>query len=92
MPMVPTVKEATGTALDLTAWFAITLPVGVPPATAARLRDAIHAAVTAPRFAQALAVAGYLAASSTPEQLTKLVQDDSRAWRDQIRKLAITAN
>jgi tripartite-type tricarboxylate transporter receptor subunit TctC len=90
MPSVPTVKEATGTAVDATGWLAIALPIGVPPAISERLRAAIQATVSSPGFAHAMNDAGFVAATTTPQQLSQLLRDE-RTRRELVKKMGITA-
>ncbi len=56
-PDIPTVREA-GVPYDVTVWYGIIAPKGVPPQVQAKLNAAINAAVVMPEMANRLKLPG----------------------------------
>ena len=65
------------------------VPSGTPPAIVGKLSADIAQVVADPEFKNALAVRGFEAQASTPEQLTEFLDKDYVKFRDLIRKLGL---
>jgi len=89
LPEVPTFAEAGLPGVDVSLWFAVLVPGGTPPAIIKKLNADIAQVVADPEFKQALAVRGFDAMSSTPEQLAEFLDKDYVKFRDLIRKLGL---
>jgi tripartite-type tricarboxylate transporter receptor subunit TctC len=89
LPDVPTFAEAGLPGVDVSIWFAVLVPGGTPPAIVKKLNADIVQAVADPEFQQALAVRGFEAKSSSPEQLAEFMDKDYVKFRDLIQKLGL---
>jgi tripartite-type tricarboxylate transporter receptor subunit TctC len=89
LPDVPTFAEAGLPGVDVSIWFAVLVPGGTPAAIIKKLSTDIARVVADPEFKQALAVRGFDAMSSTPEQLAEFLDKDYVKFRDLIRKLGL---
>jgi tripartite-type tricarboxylate transporter receptor subunit TctC len=89
LPDVPTFAEAGLPGVDVSIWFAVLVPSGTPPAIVQKLNADIARVVGDPEFKQALAVRGFEAMSSMPEQLAEFLQKDYVKFRDLIAKLGL---
>ena len=89
LPDVPTFAEAGLPGVDVSIWFAVLVPSGTPPAIVGKLSADIAQVVADPEFKNALAVRGFEAQASTPEQLTEFLDKDYVKFRDLIRKLGL---
>src|SRR5262245_29382035 len=69
LPDVPTFAEAGLPGVDVSIWFAVLVPGGTPPAIVGKLSADIAQVVADPEFKNALAVRGFEAQASAPEQL-----------------------
>ena len=86
---VPTFAEAGLPGVDVSIWFAVLVPAGTPPAIIKKLNSDIAQVVADPEFKKALAVRGFDAMSSSPEQLAEFLDKDYVKFRDLIRKLGL---
>lgn len=86
---VPTFAEAGLPGVDVSLWFAVLVPGGTPPAVVTKLNADIARVVADPEFKQALAVRGFEAVSSSPEQLAQFLDKDYVKFHDLIRKLGL---
>ena len=89
LPEVPTFAEAGLPGVDVSIWFAVLVPTGTPPAIIKKLNSDIAHVVADPEFKKALAVRGFDAVSSSPEQLAEFLDRDYVKFRDLIRKLGL---
>ena len=81
---VPTFAEAGLPGVDVSLWFAVLVPSGTPAAIIKKLNADIVQVVADPEFKQALAVRGFEAVSSSPEQLAEFMDKDYVKFRDLI--------
>ena len=86
---VPTFAEAGLPGVDVSIWFAVLVPAGTPPVIIKKLNSDIAQVVADPEFKKALAVRGFDAMSSSPEQLAEFLDKDYVKFRDLIRKLGL---
>lgn len=89
LPDVPTFAEAGLPGVDVSIWFAVLVPAGTPPAVVSKLSADIAQVVADPEFKNALALRGFEAKSSTPEQLAEFLDKDYVKFRDLIQKLGL---
>jgi len=89
LPDVPTFAEAGLPGVDVSIWFAVLVPGGTPPAIVGKLSADIEQVVADPEFKNALAVRGFEAQASTPEELADFLDKDYVKFRDLIRKLGL---
>jgi tripartite-type tricarboxylate transporter receptor subunit TctC len=86
---VPTFAEAGLPGVDVSIWFAVLVPGGTPAAIIKKLNADIAQVVADPEFKQALAVRGFEAVASSPEQLAEFLGNDYVKFRDLISKLGL---
>jgi tripartite-type tricarboxylate transporter receptor subunit TctC len=86
---VPTFAEAGLPGVDVSLWFAVLVPSGTPAAIINKLNADIAKVVADPEFKQALAVRGFDAIASSPEQLAAFMDKDYIKFRDLIGRLGL---
>src|SRR5215467_11087718 len=89
LPDVPTFAEAGLPGVDVSIWFAVLVPGGTPPAIVGKLSADIAQVVADPEFKNALAVRGFEAQASAPEQLADFLGKDYVKFRDLIQRLGL---
>jgi tripartite-type tricarboxylate transporter receptor subunit TctC len=89
LPDVPTFAEAGLPGVDVSLWFAVLVPSGTPAAIVKKLNADIAQVVADPEFKQALAVRGFEAVSSSPQQLAEFLEKDYVKFRDLIGRLGL---
>ncbi|MDR6454126.1 tripartite tricarboxylate transporter substrate binding protein [Variovorax paradoxus] len=80
LPDVPAIAEAVP-GYNGTLWIGLFAPAGVPPEVLAKLQDATRKALAAKELRDKLEQQGVeIAAPTTPDQFSKLLQDDLAKW------------
>jgi tripartite-type tricarboxylate transporter receptor subunit TctC len=92
MPDVPTVAEAGVPGYEFTIWFAAFAPARTPKAIVARLNQVIVKSIALPEMREQLAKAGVDPETSTPEELGKLLRDETAKWARVIKASGIPLN
>lgn len=82
LPDVPTFEESGLKGFDVSLWFAVIGPKGLPPAIVARLNREIAAAIAEPDVKKAWDVQGIFPQGSSPEALGERVAHDVAKWHD----------
>ena len=80
LPDVPTVAEAGLPGYEVTAWFGLFGPAGLPAPVTSRLNAEIVRAMESKEVRERLASQGAEALSSTPEQFAAYVRDELGKW------------
>lgn len=80
LPDVPTLAEVGVRGYDLDIWVAIFAPAGTPPEIVARLHAAMARGLEAPEMRDKLAVAGMVAASTSPQFVRETVLRDTKTY------------
>ena len=83
-PGVPAVAE-TVKGYEVTSWYGIGGPAGMPPAVVGTLTRAVHAALADERLRQQFSLLGVEAAPSSPAQADKLYTDELARWAEVVR-------
>jgi tripartite-type tricarboxylate transporter receptor subunit TctC len=89
LPDVPTVAESGLPELkgfEAMAWNGVLIAAGTPRAVVDRINSALNAALQDPSVKERLKAAGLEAIGGTPEQFTKLIQDESNKWAPIIQR------
>jgi tripartite-type tricarboxylate transporter receptor subunit TctC len=89
LPEVPTFAEAGLPGVDVSLWFAVLVPSGTPAPIVKKLNADIAQVVADPNFRRALAVRGFDAVSSSPEELAQFLAKDYVKFHDLIQKLGL---
>jgi tripartite-type tricarboxylate transporter receptor subunit TctC len=85
VPKVPTAKEAGAPDYDVSNYFALLGPPGMPAATVTRIRDEVAKVLAEPDVKAQFEKQGMRASGSTPEQLADLVRTDLARWSKVIK-------
>jgi len=80
LPDVPTTGEAGLVGAEMFAWFAMFAPAGTPPDVLAKIREALGVALAKPEVKDRLVSLGITPQLSTPQDMSKLVQDEQAKW------------
>ena len=80
LPDVPTVAESGVPGYEASLWYAVVAPRGTPRSIIDRLNGAIREAVASQDVRETFAASGE-AASSTPEELDRLILRELEKWR-----------
>lgn len=83
-PDLPTMREAGFTGFDGTTWFALMGPAGLNPKIVAELNRHVNAVLRDPDLRAQFERQGAEALGGTPQDLDKLVREDSRRWANVI--------
>lgn len=83
-PDLPTMREAGFTGFDGTTWFALMGPAGLNPKIVAELNRHVNAVLRDPDLRAQFERQGAEALGGTPQELDKLVREDSRRWANVI--------
>ena len=81
MPDVPTIEQALGIQnFDVTTWFGLAGPAGMPPSVLARLNTELQKAVGSSEVRSRLAGIGGEIATTTPDQMRDRVTRELQVW------------
>ena len=86
LPNVPSIGE-TVPGYDLSVWFAIAAAAGTPRPIVEKIRAAVHGALSEPGVTEALARDGAEIETSTPEELSAIMQADYAKFGALIKSL-----
>jgi tripartite-type tricarboxylate transporter receptor subunit TctC len=89
LPDVPTFAEQGYKDYDVTAWYGVVAPAGVPDAVRDKLASAFAQAVRDPATAQKLKETGSFPLGNTPEEFAKQIEDEKNRWAGVIEKAQI---
>lgn len=90
-PGVPTVEEQGLKDVNVDMWYAFFVPARTASPVVSRLHDEIAAILKLPEVRSVFSKAGLDASSSTPVELTSVVNKDYKRWGDVIRRNSIAA-
>jgi len=82
---LPTVAEAGYPGFEVTSWYAIFGPAGLPPEVTAKLSSEIHKAVSSTDLRERLKGLGTTPIGSTPEALAAYQRSDIERWTKVVR-------
>lgn len=85
VPNVPTMAEAGIPGFDISTWFGIFVPAGVPADAAARLADAAIAALKDPATVERLARLAVVPVGNTPAEFGRFVAAEHAKYREIVR-------
>lgn len=86
-PQLPTFSELGLQALDLTQWYGLFAPAGIPTAVLASLNASLNQVLADPETAERLLADGVQVQTSTPQQLGRHVQSELAHWRQVLEGL-----
>jgi tripartite-type tricarboxylate transporter receptor subunit TctC len=88
-PEVPTVAEGGYPGFEVTAWYGVVAPAGVPKEAAGKLAGAISKALEAPGFRDKLAGMGATPVGGSPEAFGEILRRENAKWAKAIKDAAI---
>jgi tripartite-type tricarboxylate transporter receptor subunit TctC len=88
-PDVPTVAEAGYPGFEVTAWYGVVAPAGVPKNAAATLAGAISKALETPTFREKLSGMGATPVGGSPEAFGEILRRENAKWAKAIKDAAI---
>jgi tripartite-type tricarboxylate transporter receptor subunit TctC len=80
LPNVPTLDEAGVAGFDLSSWWGIVGPAGMPPDVVNKLNAAINKTLTAPEMQKFMASEGAEAKVMTPQEFSDLIHSEVQRW------------
>lgn len=89
-PDVPTFAEMGIQGVDSDNWYALFAPKGTPAAEAEKMSKAVYRSLHAPAVKSKLEASGAEVAGSTPAELAKALEADTRKWGNVVRANNIT--
>jgi tripartite-type tricarboxylate transporter receptor subunit TctC len=89
LPQVPTFSEAGQPRYDMSYWWGIAAPAATPRGLIDRLNREIVAACAKPRLREAFQQQAAMPATSTPEEMTRLLKSEIAVWREVIARAKI---
>ncbi len=84
-PSIPTFAESGYPGFDLTLWYGMVAPKGLPDPIVRKLNQAIRAALAAPDVQQALRAQAAEPVPGSPEEMLQFVQKEAVRWSAMIR-------
>ena len=84
-PEVPTVAEGGYPGFEVTSWYGVVAPAGVPKPAAAKLAGAISKALETPQFRDKLAGLGATPVGGSPEAFGQLLLRENAKWAKAIK-------
>ena len=91
-PDIPTLAESGYPGFDVTTWYGVMGPAGLPPAVVARLNDEINRALALPEVRERLARLSLAPASGSPQRFREFMRREQARWAKVIRDANITAD
>ncbi|MFJ0499780.1 tripartite tricarboxylate transporter substrate binding protein [Bordetella bronchiseptica] len=91
LPDIPTVSESGLPGYEITSWYAFVVRAGTPPATVARLHDALATALKDNNAVNTLKGMGFLIEGGAPDQLHALMKSELAKWRQVVDTARISA-
>jgi tripartite-type tricarboxylate transporter receptor subunit TctC len=91
-PEIPPIHESGLPGYDWDTWYALFAPAGMPANLVARINEAVGQALAHPDVRQKLLAAGLVPAHSTPEELRRSVEQDTKMLARLIKEANIKPN
>lgn len=92
LPDLPTIAEQGVPGFESGSWFALFAPAGTSKDIVARLNQETVKALSAPEVRETLTTQGAEPGGGTPEELSKLVQDDIGKWSKVVQRIGLSMN
>jgi tripartite-type tricarboxylate transporter receptor subunit TctC len=89
LPDVPTFAEQGVADIDVSSWWGVVGPAGMPPSIIARLNSAIAEVLADPDLQATMAKWGIEPTPGTPESFGEHVRNESARWKERVARFAI---
>jgi tripartite-type tricarboxylate transporter receptor subunit TctC len=80
LPDVPTVAESGLPGYEAISWFGVVAPRGTPPAIIKKLSTDLVRTINSPAVHKQIVETGSIPLANTPEQMEKMIVDDTAKW------------
>ena len=90
-PQIPSIHEAGLPGYDISVWFGMSAPAGVPPEIVARLSASLNKALSSPVLQKKFETKGLAVKTSTPEQFGEFLKTEIAKWGAMIKEANIPA-
>ena len=81
LPNIPTIQEAGVPGYEVSGWYGVIGPAGIPQAVVARLNREINAILTVPEMREQLSSQGADPRTGTPEEFAAAMANDLKKWQ-----------
>jgi tripartite-type tricarboxylate transporter receptor subunit TctC len=85
LPGVPTISAAGVPGYDVTIWYAILGPAGMPGDLVNRISGDLRAVMSPPKMKESLEALGNEPMIQTPEELARFIRSEWQKWADVVR-------
>lgn len=92
VPAVPTVAESGLPGFDVTTWYGLVAPAGVPDSIVKKLSAEVAAVLARPDVQKRLITAGTEPQGMTPEEFASFIGGEQTKWRKLITEVGLKAN
>ena len=92
LPEVPTLHEQGLKNFDVSNWFGIYGPRGTPSEVVQKVNAAFNAALKDPELQKRLSLLGAVPTGGTPQQMAKIVADETTKWKRLITERKLVVN
>jgi tripartite-type tricarboxylate transporter receptor subunit TctC len=92
VPELPTIAESALPGYEITQWWALLGPSGLPPAIVTRLNSELNAILQQPDVKERFASEGAVTAPNTPEWLASFMKSEVTKWAKVVRTSGATAD
>ncbi len=90
LPALPTFAEGGMPDFEVTEWFGLAAPAGIPPQVLAKLSDSFRKATASDAVRTSISGYGYDTVSETPEAFRSAVEREGARWKGVIKSLGIS--
>jgi tripartite-type tricarboxylate transporter receptor subunit TctC len=91
LPEVPTIDESGVKGYEVSGWYGVLAPAGLPADVLGRLNSEINRGIRQPEVVKRLAAEGMDAVGSTPDEFTQRMQREIAKWAGVVKAAGITA-
>lgn len=89
LPEVPTIDESGVPGFDVTVWYGLCAPTGIPKSTVAKVNADVVKALKLPDLRTRLELLGVDPGSSAPEQFTAFIKSETAKWAKVVKDAGI---
>ena len=91
-PQIPTLAEAGVPGYDMSTWYGLIGPAGMPPAIVTQLNHELNAILQDPVVRQKLVAQGVDPVTGSPEEFGQFIRKETRYWAELIKKAKVELN
>jgi tripartite-type tricarboxylate transporter receptor subunit TctC len=91
-PQVPTIAEAGVPGYDMSTWYGLIGPAGMPADIVQRLNKELNAVLQDPQVRSKLIAQGVDPAGGTPEEFGQFIQKETKAWAALLKTIKVDGN